>query len=154
MFSSRGDMVITIKVSFDTRKANDIIRKMKYYRVNVERNLAANLGMIGSSIVATASAIAPVGVTGALRDSLGFSIEGTVLKITSGVKYAAAQEFGFMPHTIPLEWIVNPPSAGEFVTGSPFVTVMKNTPFVRPAIELTRPEISKLIARIAHESWE
>lgn len=146
--------MLDIRIKFNERDLTRIIKKIDRYPKNFEDNLNVELSSIGSTIVSIARMLAPVGVTGRLGGSIDYSIKRNAISITSTMEYAKYQEFGFAPHRIPLWWITNPGLAGVYVSGSPFVTVSKHTPFIRPAIEMAKPEISHTISRVAHKSWE
>ena len=90
--------------------------------------------------------------TGFLRESIKVGVgDDKEIKVTVDAPYAQAQEFGFAPHLVPIEYIEmglsNPGTRlNWFHNPSGFAMVSKHTPFMIPAFEsLTRrsPKIAE-----------
>jgi len=72
---------------------------------------------------------------------------------TGEAYYALAQEFGYTPHVIPVEYIrqhfeASPNVPGRFVSRPrKFVTVSKFTPFMFPALEANIPNLRNILGK-------
>jgi len=90
--------------------------------------------------------------TGTLANSINVVPITKGFAVTVDAPYGVAQEYGFTPHVIPIEFIfqhlASPGARGQWVDNPiRFVWVSKSTPFVMPALDATAQNFPNIARR-------
>ena len=93
--------------------------------------------------------------TGLLASQITIKKQGKRIVLTTGrVPYAYFQEFGFAPHTIPVQYLEmhysSPGARGQRIPGaqiSGYVWVARNKPFIMPALKSNLAKLPSLLSK-------
>lgn len=143
---------ITVKIERTTR-GRKMDRKLKFLKKGLAGQLRNEMPAVAHFIEERAKQLAPKDTSFLQRNltvkyaGMSSPTQNQMIVSWGKAAYGAAQEFGFRPHTIPIEYIEQhkevPGVEGKFVQNPrAFVTVSKHTPHVIPAIEQARNEIA------------
>lgn len=144
--------VLTIKMQ--TRAIIDFNKKWKLFRKMPNVNYPS-VDKIGSTITRLARIFAPKfkgGLEGRIHYEVRTGPKGNSLEIISDSLHGHFQEYGFIPHFVKItpyikEWLeahaTGAPGVRPGIKGHIFVS--KFTPHIRPAIEIVRPNIDKIL---------
>lgn len=150
---------MAISIEIDTKAADDVVRKFRFFRKGVQGQFEmTKMDIIGTEIIRLARNFAPK-FSQRLANSLRYEIRGPgKITIVSNARYSYFQEFGYTPHYVSLaipevkEWFeAHATGEGTGKGKKGYIFVSKFTPHVKPAIEVVRPRISELLEMTVYD---
>lgn len=146
--------MVTLTIRIQTRGIAELNRRWKLFR-NISKVNVSSADKIGDAITRVARIFAPF-FKGELGSRIDYEVvttpKGVSLKIVSDAPYAHFQEEGFTPHFVRItpyvkEWLdAHSTGAPGFQPGQKgYIFVSKFTPHIRPAIEVVRPNVDRIM---------
>lgn len=144
-------------VNVEIRGLNEVSKFLADLPKKIEKEIDDTNGLFMKNVRRSAIARVPR-ATGVLANSIILKkTNKNEWKIIVDSPYAAAQEFGFTPHIIPIEYIEqhlgNPGARGRFVKNpTAFVMVSKSHPFLMPALEMNLSNLTQMLDNAAKKA--